>query len=303
MSTSMFDKGYRLILANGQRWHLRATEELRPWARKMASIMQLNNSGSDGFQKLTFTIRNSGKETKTKPQFSLNHYLQKDLPARGWKLHDLFVLNLWSHPDVPDLICEMGDEDGYDLAILRMRASLYPLYRRAQSSGGFPLHAALIKRNGVGILLAASNETGKSTCCRRLPAPWKALCDEESLIVSDNHKNYQVHPFPTWSDYLGRRSERSWNVQQHLPLAGIFLLEQAHSDEIVSLGRGEAAACISQSSMQAFRLSWTNLLHKEIRILKQKIFESACELVKAVPTFKLHISLSGQFWKEIDKVL
>jgi SynChlorMet cassette protein ScmC len=299
----MFDEGYQLKLANGQGWHLRACEKLRPWAEKLASIMELSKSESDEFQKLIFVKKNPAIEAKIKSLSWINHYLQQDLPSRGWKAHDLFVLRLWSHNEVPDLICELGDEDGYNLRILRMRSSLYPIYRRAQSSGGLPLHAALIERNGIGVLLAASNETGKSTCCRRLPTPWNPLCDEESLIVRDNQKNYRVHPFPTWSEYLERRFEQSWNVQQHLPLGGIFLLEQAQTDEIVALGQGEATACICQSSIQAFRLSWTNLEHKEIRILKQKIFETACELVKAVPTFKLRISLSGQFWQEIDKVL
>lgn len=299
----MFDEGYRLILANNQGWHLSATEELRPWAERLASILKLNTSESDGFQKLIFAKRKPAKEPKIKSLSWQNQYLHQDLPSRGWKVHDLFVLRLWSHNEVPDLICELGDEDSYDLTILRMRSSLYPIYQRSQSSGGLPLHAALIERNGIGVLLAASNETGKSTCCRRLPAPWKALCDEESLIVRDDQKNYRVHPFPTWSEYLERRSERSWNVQQHLPLGGIFFLEQAQTDEIVTLGQGEATAFISQSSIQAFRLSWTNLEQKEIRILKQKTFEIACELVKAVPTFKLRFSLSGQFWEEIEKVL
>lgn len=299
----MLDEGYRLKLANGQGWHLKATEELRPWAEKLASILELNTSESDRFQKMIFIKRNPDKEGRMKSLSWLNHHLLKRLPKRGWQAHDLFVLQLWSHKDVSDLICEIEDEDSYDLRILRMRSSLYPIYRRTQSSGGFPMHAALIERNGVGVLLAAANETGKSTCCSRLPTPWKALCDEESLIVRDDQKNYWVHPFPTWSEYLGRRSARTWNVQQHLPLSGIFLLEQAKTDEVVPVGQGEAAACLSQSAMQAYRLTWTNLEHKEIRTLKQKTFENACDLIRSIPVYKLHVSLTGKFWKKIERIL
>jgi SynChlorMet cassette protein ScmC len=206
----MLDGGYRLKLANGEGWHLKASEELRSWIAELAEIMELSTSESDGFQKLLFIKKNSDKKMKMKSLSCVDHHLRKDLPSQGWKVQDLFLLQLWSHDDVPDLICEIGNGDSHNLRTLRMRSSLYPIYHRVQASGGFPLHAALIEWNGIGILLAAANETGKSTCCRRLPGSWKALCDEESLIVRTNQRQYYVHPFPTWSNCFWRRSKQTW---------------------------------------------------------------------------------------------
>ena len=42
---------------------------------------------------------------------------------------------------------------------------------------------------------------------------------------------------------------------------------------------------------------------KGLRIQRLKRFENICALVKAIPSFMLHISLTGSFWNEIDTVL
>jgi hypothetical protein len=36
---------------------------------------------------------------------------------------------------------------------------------------------------------------------------------------------------------------------------------------------------------------------------KTKLFENATELAKAVPAFRLQVSLEGRFWEEMEKVL
>ena len=33
------------------------------------------------------------------------------------------------------------------------------------------------------------------------------------------------------------------------------------------------------------------------------VFDNICKLVEAIPTYLLHISKNGSFWKEIEKVL
>jgi len=40
-----------------------------------------------------------------------------------------------------------------------------------------------------------------------------------------------------------------------------------------------------------------------LQIQRLKRFESICALVKAIPSFMLHISLTGSFWDEIDSAL
>jgi len=295
-----FQKGYCFTLANGQRWHMIATEKLRSWLENLASIMELKTSEPNGYPKLIFIQKES--RTKWWPELA-KQIKQEVFPRNDWKVHNLKALQIWSHPDVPDIICEIGPEDDDTLDIIRMWLSLHPIYQRAQDSGGLPIHAALIERNGIGVLLAAPGDTGKSTCCHRLASPWQALCDDETLIIPDVKGIYFAHPFPTWSDYLWQRHERTWNVEKHVPLFAIFFLEQAATDEVLGIGPGQAAIFIYQSATQVYQRSWRNLNREEGKAQRKKVFENACELAKAIPAYKLRVSLYGHFWEEIEKVL
>ncbi len=296
--------GYLLQLGNGQAWQVSSTAGARQDVGELGRIMGLKSYDPNGYPKLVFIRRESAK-TKSKESGGRPHKkVKQNLRGLGWKAHDLWLLRLWSHNDVPDFICEIRHEEGdYELAILSLRLSVYPIYQRAQDSGGLPLHAGLVERDGKGVLLAAPRNTGKSSCCRRLPSTWNVLCDEETLIVQDDQKRYLAHPFPTWSDCLLKRSQQTWNVQSHIPLSAIFFLEQAEADEVVLVGQGEAAALMNQSGMQVCHRFWNNLDYEELSTRKKKLFENACELAKAVPAFKLRVSLQGRFWEEMERVL
>jgi len=195
------------------------------------------------------------------------------------------------------------EEGDYEQSILSMRFSLFPIYQQTQVLGGLSLHAGLVGRDGKGVLLAGHKNIGKSTCCRRIPKPWHSLCDEETLIVRNEHKQYLAHPLPTWSDYLAKRSEPEWNIHSHLPISAIFLLEQANTDEVIPLGQGEAAVLINQLAMQVCCRYWNNLDYEDLRIRKAKLFENVAGLAKKIPAFSLRVSLGGRFWEEMEKVL
>jgi SynChlorMet cassette protein ScmC len=297
------NNGFSLRLANGQEWHLIPTKGTRSWVEKLASIMELKAGKPNAHPKLVFIQKESRKKSFEAAPFRLAPNIIEGLPDYGWKEHRLGTIHIWSHQEVPDVICEISPEKLHELEIIRMWMSLHSIYQRAQNSGGLPLHAALVNQNGNGIVLSAPGDTGKSTCCRRLPQPWQALCDDETLIVRDNQKRYFVHPFPTWSDLLWRRSERTWNVQHHLPLSAIFFLEQGESDKAVPIGHGEAAIYINESASLVCQRTWRNLDKDEERKLRKLLFQNACQLARAVPTFTLSVSLSGRFWKEIEKAL
>ena len=288
--------GYRLRFSDGNGWQITAIERLRSWLDRFACIMELKTSAPNGYPHLIFVGKSLGKEMHGEmPRLALPHY--------GWNLHDFRALRVWLHADVPHVICELGPEKGHDLEILRMLLSCYPVYHRAQGSGGLPFHAALIERNGIGVLLAAQGNRGKTTCCKRIPAPWHALCDDETLVVPNDSSRYHAHPFPTWSDYLFRRSQRTWNVERHVPLSAIFFLEQTDSDKVVPLGQGQATVRVFQSAMQVWDGRWHRLDGREKGALRRKCFENACELAKAIPAFLLHVSVGGRFWEEMEKVL
>ena len=305
MNGSFLDKrdGYCLRLADGHGWHIIATQGIRPWAEKLAAILELKRSVPNGHPKFVFIKMDSAKKWLQEPTFRPESSILDDLPQYGWYPHDFTSIKLWFHHCGPSVICEIRPWEIDNLDIITMRQALSPIFERAQESGGVPLHAALVEWKGMGVLLSAPRDTGKSTCCRRLPSPWKPLCDDETLIVRDDQKRVRAHPFPTWSDYLRQRSGGTWNVQHHVPLCAIFFLQRADTDEAAPIGQGHAAVLINESAIHVCRRDWTNLDQEEERALKKRLFVNACELARAVPAFRLKVNLTGQFWKEMERVL
>lgn len=294
---------YLLRLADGQGWEIVAAQGTGPWVEKLASIMQLKHCEPNGYPKLVFMRAKPDIDWWQNPVFGFTREISEDLPCDGWKPENLGVLRLWVHPDVPDVICWMGEEDEQDQGIARMWQSLSPVYKRALESGGLPLHAGLVERNGTGVLLVAAGGTGKSTCCRRIPSPWKVLCDDVALIVQEPHKQYEAHPLPTWSNHLWKGQETTWNVQHHLPLAALFFLEQGEIDEVIPVKRGQASVLITDSAGQVYQSILRYLTREEERTIKEKIFDNACQLATMIPAFKLRVSLHGRFWEEMERTL
>lgn len=296
MHLTAYGCGYSLRLSDGKGWQIKASEGLRSWLDRLASIMELKAYNPNGYPQLTFIRNSSGRKM---------HWgaLPFTLPQDGWGVHNFRALRVWLHPDVPHVICEIGPERGHDLDVLRMLLSCCPIYYRAQDSGGLPFHAALIERNGTGVLLAGQGNSGKSTCCRRIPPPWHALCDDEALVVRHDSRRYHAHPFPTWSDHFFRRAQRTWNVERHVLLSAIFFLEQSDFDKVIRLGQGEAAVRVLQSAMQVWNGRGFHLDEEQKEALRRRCFENACELAQAVPAFLLCASLDGRFWEEMEKVL
>jgi SynChlorMet cassette protein ScmC len=162
-----------------------------------------------------------------------------------------------------------------------------------------PLHAALLEKNGRGILIAGSGGVGKSTCCRRIPYPWHPLCDDEVFVARNNAISYHAHPFPTWSEYLINGSDHTWNVQYHVPLAGIFFLMQSEVDDVEPLTQGKAAIHIYNAALEV----WMRFQMSQITEIRRRIFENACNIAKVVPSFILKARRDGRFWELMDDAI
>lgn len=119
----------------------------------------------------------------------------------------------------------------------------------------------------------------------------------------DPEKGYRAHPFPTWSEYLWKSSDKSWDVQYSVPVCAIFFLQQAESDEVIPLGDGIAAVSINQSATQVSRKFWRRLDDDTKRPLATLQFQNAFGIAKTIPSFTLRQSLHGRFWEEIEKTL
>jgi SynChlorMet cassette protein ScmC len=251
-----------------------------------------------------FTSYDSSLEKCLKIIAALYPHTTTYTPDNGWKTYISPFLHLWYHPDLSDIICKVPPKLNHEHIIIAICQALYPVYIMTMNSGGLPLHSALIERNGMGIILAGPGEIGKSTCYSRIPVPWQPVCDDETLFVLNDKKQYLIHPFPTWSNCLSNGSgQKTWNVQRHIPLAAIFFLEQADRDEVEPMGQGQTAVGLNRSAVQILERYLRHVTPEEERKIRLKTIENACEFAQSIPAYTLRFTRTGAFWEEIERVV
>jgi len=152
-------------------------------------------------------------------------------------------------------------------------------------------------------LLAAPGGGGKSTSCRLIDDSWQVLCDDEVLIVPGEKRNYQVHPFPTWSQCYQKDYKGTWNVQEHSPLKAVFFLKKSDKDRVIPLGQAKASLRLYESSLEISRRYWINIQSDQRQIAAKKLFDNTCKLSKRIPSFILEFTIGGRFWDKIEKVV
>jgi SynChlorMet cassette protein ScmC len=184
---------------------------------------------------------------------------------------------------------------------LRQIASVVAL--NAEERGGVLVHAALAVRQGRGVLLAGPGAVGKSTACERLPAPWRALCDDTTLVVHDRRGGLVAHPWPTWSCFNFGRAGGRWQVEEAVPLSGIFFLRQAEHDRCESVTVATATGMLVELAEQAWRGALPCLPPEQLQAHRLQRFESIRTLTREVPCHLLHASRAGEFWVEIEGAL
>jgi len=294
-------KTYHLSLSSGHRWNLMATAVESPLLDKMASVMRLENGMGNDCPKLILTSQRS--ESADGPIVRLDSGVNDGLPRKGWQAVDCGSIRVWSHREAEDVIYETITDAGYTYELNQICFYLFPVYRKVIELGGMPVHAAIVELNGTGVMLAAPGDTGKSTCCRRLPTPWKVLGDEETVVIKDQEGRFLAHPFPTWSDIYERGLKKSWDVRRSVPLKAIFFLEQSAMVEVLSLGRGQATMQLNHLAREkVMRGCWCEDPGETAR-LARRIFDNACDLVREVPSYTLRTDLTGRFWGKIEEVL
>jgi len=235
-------------------------------------------------------------------------------PSNHGNLRRLLV-QVDAHTSVADYYVPLASEnDGVVVCILKpcdawggpyinlVRLSLV-FAREAQARGGVLIHGAVAEKDGMGVILAAPGGRGKTTASNRLPASWRSLCDDVTLVVRDPQGNYWAHPWPTWSRFLDKGPGGTWDVQGAVPVKGIFFLSQAVEDLVERVGPGHAVSLLVESVRQATMFMPLGLLKEEIRALHLEWFNNLCALVRVVPTHLLRISLTGAFWQEIEQAL
>jgi hypothetical protein len=173
----------------------------------------------------------------------------------------------------------------------------------AEEDGGLLLHGALLEWRGEGIILAGPSGVGKSTACTRLPAPWKCLCDDKTLIAEDDCGRYCAHPWPTWSRFMDGGPGGSWDVQKAVPLRAIFILSQDKNDRAERLGPGHAVPLLVEVAKQGIWPVLDAMNLDQARAFRLRRFETICTLAKNMPCYHLKLSRTGEFWREIERAL
>lgn len=290
-------RGYNLSLSDGSEWWVTSSREELRCVDRLAAIMQLRECPLNGLPRLIFSQMEDADNTKPCAPIETTGV------DHGWLCYDSKYVRIWRHQSIPDVLCEVRNDDRDITEYINLCNSMHAIYQPAVEGGGLTYHAALIELDGRGVLLAAPGDTGKSTCCRRLPGYWKPLCDDETLVVLSSSRQYRAHPFPTWSEYLGKCSGKTWNVQYSVPVAAVFFLEQSEDDGIIPLGQGQAAIFMSESAGQVYRRFWSRFGPQVQANFRRQLFENACAMAKRIPAFRLRVSMNRRFWEEIEKVI
>ena len=291
-------------------WKIAAGTGLGEWLRQFARILELDEWRTDreltrGTEMRTLVILPQGHPGLSMPSMALKADGLPDLPLSDWRLTRVHQLRWWRHAQAPADILEIPVDGSDDERFQLISQACFPLYVRLVGRGGFPLHAALIERGGSAVALAAPGGTGKSTCSRRIPPPWRAVADDLTLVIAGGEAppDVSAHAFPTWSEYLWKRSEPSWKAGTAWPLRAVFFLSRTHEDKVLPLGRGEAAINLSSSAHQILSGLLGSLPQPERRALRLRVFDNACRLAKSLPVYLLEVSLDGEFWREMERVL
>lgn len=95
----------------------------------------------------------------------------------------------------------------------------------------------------------------------------------------------------------------AWNVQNAVPLSALFFMDRAPEHGVEQLRPLEVSIFITASSEQLARAMSRQLSPDELRAERLQRFENACALARAVSCYRLHFSLEGPFWEEIEDTL
>lgn len=190
----------------------------------------------------------------------------------------------------------------------------YDLTCQVLANGGILLHGALAKYvaptaqiqgkcDGVGVIMAASSGTGKTTASKRLSLPWTSLCDDLTLVVRDAQGNYWAHPWPTWSQFWDGQPGGAWNTPRAVPLVAIFLLARNQHDYTEEIGSGRSLSLLLEIAKQAVHAREWRQKTSQVRTVRLMRFDNLCTITKVVPVRILHFSADGKFWVAMEKAL
>jgi SynChlorMet cassette protein ScmC len=277
---------FPLALADGSSWEissgnsagrilvlrLAAAMALQPLAlRRSAQLIKTANTG-----RRTLVISGSSRNTKRKR-------LPRERAGR--------------------IICRVGPSTGDELLMAHTLYISQLIASFCEKTGGLLMHAALVCKGRNGIALLGGSGSGKTTASRRIPAPWRACCDDFTLVVPDVNGQYWAHPWPTWSRFFQGGPGGSWPVRDAIPLRAIFFLQPGTTDGWAAAAARQPVVKTLAAVEQAMRLITLQLEKPQQRAVRLRRLENAIALTQAIPAFQLRLTLTGQFWQTMENAL
>jgi hypothetical protein len=148
--------------------------------------------------------------------------------------------------------------------------------------GGLLIHAASAVRNGRAFLFAGVSGAGKTTISRLAPPDATLLTDEISYLRREGD-GYTAYGTP----FAGELAQPGENVRA--PLAALYLLAQGPENRIEPVGEADA----TRAALECI------LFFAHDRELVERVFQSACDLVRCVPVHRLTFVPDSRVWELI----
>jgi SynChlorMet cassette protein ScmC len=175
------------------------------------------------------------------------------------------------------------------------------IYLLVIRSGGIPLHAAMLTKGNLAVLISAPGKTGKTTCCLKARLPWRAQCDEQ-VIITKGKTAFWAHTLPTLAAPV-KNSFQAGKTGRAFRLSAIFFLEQSAIDAFIQLSPAEAAGLIYKHIQFKAAKNFITATFNPPQEFEHNKIETACQISKTIPAFILRATLNGNFQKSIEQAL
>ncbi len=293
---------YDVALADGSHWRFIADEGAKDWLAELALIGGFETAPSQPTHWIHFSTVPDLKTEQLPKQAST------ESPARSsWQVYTHGGIHrIWRHRTQPKAHIQLVQRflDHREIRYINMASALREIHRHGLVNGGSPLHGALAALDGRGTIICAAGGVGKSTCCRRLPAPWEPLCDDQSLVIKDAHGNLAAHPLPTWSEYLFGDRKQTWRLGRSVALKAVFFLEASPHDEVAPIaGAADRTVKLLEAAQQVWAAPWARLEVTEKRQQAHQLLDNLSAASRQLPAFHLRATLEGTFWQGMATAL
>ena len=202
-----------------------------------------------------------------------------------------------------EIVCRVGPVHTPEKMAFQLLRISQIVANASENNGGLLVHGALAEWNGSGVVLAGPGGVGKTTASKRLPLPWRSLCDDVTLIVKAQDGTYWAHPWPTWSQYRQGDLSGFWDVQDAVKLGMVCMLSRNKKDRVSPLPIRQAISELVDVNGQTFFILANGMNKDAVRRLNLMRFHNAVAISQKIPVCRLNISLDGKFWEELEGFL